>query len=457
MFDFPEIVFSPIEFLPPGETIYLVGGAIRDSLLNVPLKDVDYAITINPRDLARKFAEKHHGAFFALDQERNSYRVLLNPGSINRMEFDFIQLRGQSIVDDLQERDFTINAMAIDLFNPGRIIDPFSGGSDLLKKKLTPVRHTSIIEDPVRAIRAVRYATDLGLKIDKETIGLIEEAIQRLDDVSVERKRDEIFKVLSGKHIASAILLFKRFNVLNSVGLYAREDLNVTARFLQELDQYIRIVCRKSNAQLNQSFFNTSLLFKLDRFSEQLNCHFFHFEPSGRNHKSLLLFSGLFTKLPGDGLQEMLRRFALSSTEIEAVIKMVDGREEIIPFLTQANPLSRKDIYKFFKEAGGTGIDLVFSAFALVTSDLSNAGIQSDWLRTLENAEQCVESWFEHQEIINPKPLLNGKDLMFQFDLTPGPLIGELLESMKEEQASGQILTVAQALEWVERKIQFLS
>lgn len=453
MLQFPDIVFSPIEFLASGEAIFLVGGAIRDSLLNVTVKDIDYAVTVDPQGIARKFAEKHAGAFYVLDQERNSYRVLLNQASTKRMVFDFIQMRGNTIQDDLLERDFTINAMAVDLSRPGEIIDPLKGGRDLLDKRLKPVRESSIIDDPVRVIRAVRYAVDLGLSIDRETLLLIDQAVGCLDVISVERKRDELFKILAGKNIGTAMLLLKRFGIFSTLRLEVNDDLDFTARTLKSLDQCISIVCGKTDPQKSPAFLTTSLLLKFGRLSERLAEHFFDLDPSGRMRKSLTLFAGLFEANSDRILKDMLAKFALSTGEITTVGKIVSGRQKTETFLAQPGGIPNRDVYKFFKEEGEVGIDLVIFALSFVFSKALDGHTQFTWLGMLDNADKCLESWFEHPEIVNPKPLLNGKDLMFQFDLPPGPLVGDLLEGMKEEQASGEINTKVQALDWVEKKL----
>ena len=194
MFHFPEIVFKPLKYLLPGDSIFLVGGAIRDILIARPIKDIDFVVSRNPREIARKLADELDAAYFVLDEERNTCRVLLEQKSQNKIIFDFAQMRGGSIEEDLMKRDFTINAMAVDLSKPNVIIDPLRGEKDLIDKQLRLVTSTSLTDDPIRTIRAIRYAVNLGLRIEKDTSIRIHSAIEDLDRVSMERKRDELFK-----------------------------------------------------------------------------------------------------------------------------------------------------------------------------------------------------------------------------------------------------------------------
>ncbi|MDP3721803.1 MAG: hypothetical protein Q8R09_05015, partial [Anaerolineaceae bacterium] len=112
--------------MKPGEHLYLVGGAVRDALLSKPNQDLDFVCTGDPRIIGRKLADKLSGAFYMLDEERNACRVIVKNEQDEFLVFDFSQVRGQTLNDDLLERDFTINAIAIDLKNPSEIIDPLN-------------------------------------------------------------------------------------------------------------------------------------------------------------------------------------------------------------------------------------------------------------------------------------------------------------------------------------------
>jgi len=447
---FPPIVFEPLKFISPGQSIFLVGGAIRDIFLGLPLKDLDYAVSGDPRSIAKRLADQHDGHFYVLDDERHAYRVLLGREGQKPLDLDFIQMRGNSIAADLKERDFTINAMAMDLAQPEIIIDPLTGGRNLQQRLLKPVAPTSLLDDPVRAIRAVRYAASLGLKIDHETIELIKRAAKFLDSVSVERKRDELFKILAGHHIHPAIQLLHRFEILPKLGFPARQDVEIAGRQMEILDDILRLVCRKADPDKKQTFHLTSLLLKLSRFSEGLVSHYFDPEPSGRNRRDILVYS----ILAANGIsRDALAQFALSVEEMEIVLKLQGLASAAADLLHNPGELTHRELYRYFLGADQCGIDLVFLVLGKKLAELPDGNTQQTWLTLLDRAEQCLETWFEHPERVHPRPILSGKDLMFQFDLPPGPLIGELLDGLKEEQAAGVVSTRLDAIEWIESRL----
>ena len=195
MINLPEGLKALNPLLQQTEQYYLVGGAIRDALISRVSQDIDIVCSGDARNIARRLSDQISGSFFMLDEERNACRVIKKNPDGSRLVYDFSQFKGATIEADLLERDFTINAMAVDLSNPGEIIDPLKGGRDLAEKWLRPCKATSFIDDPLRVIRAIRYAVKYDLRIENSTIHLLKQAIEKLASVSRERKRDELFKI----------------------------------------------------------------------------------------------------------------------------------------------------------------------------------------------------------------------------------------------------------------------
>ena len=169
----PEIVFMPTysfspllasvqDALPPNQEIYLVGGAVRDVLLGRSSHDLDFAVPGDGIKLARRVANKMKGAFYPLDHERDTGRVVLIHADETRTVMDFATFRGENIEADLRDRDFTLNAIAYNL-QTASVFDPLNGASDLLAKHIRACTAESLTNDPVRVLRAVRLAAGLGL------------------------------------------------------------------------------------------------------------------------------------------------------------------------------------------------------------------------------------------------------------------------------------------------------
>ena len=160
----PVISFIPPEFhvhplveeikrlLTPDQEIYLVGGGVRDMLLQRESPDLDFALPADAIQIARRVANKLKADYFTLDEARDIGRVIVTDQYGKRSFLDFNRFQGgQDIELDLKERDFTINALAYDLRN-GSILDPLGGGRDLHTKKIRACSADAFKRDPVRIL-----------------------------------------------------------------------------------------------------------------------------------------------------------------------------------------------------------------------------------------------------------------------------------------------------------------
>jgi tRNA nucleotidyltransferase (CCA-adding enzyme) len=179
------------------EPVYLVGGAVRDLLLERPRADVDLVVEGDAAALAARLggAEVEHERFGTVKVELEGHEVdvasarseaYAEPGALPTVE------SGASIEEDLRRRDFTINALAIPLGEPS-LIDPFGGRADLERGQLRVLHSRSFLDDPTRAIRAARYAARFGFGLEPETERLLREA--NLGTVSVDRRRGELLRL----------------------------------------------------------------------------------------------------------------------------------------------------------------------------------------------------------------------------------------------------------------------
>ena len=131
-----------------------------------------------------------------------------------RLIVDVALINGENIYDDLKKRDFTINAMAVNLIEPDQIIDPLGGQRDLRIKKLTPCSESSFIDDPVRTLRAVRFIQNLALDFDPTIKPAIISASKNLPLISAERIRDELCQILGLSNLDRSYKLMAEFEIL---------------------------------------------------------------------------------------------------------------------------------------------------------------------------------------------------------------------------------------------------
>src|SRR3990172_2359206 len=150
--------------LPEEMPFYLVGGAVRDLLRGVPVHDLDLVLPTGAILTARRLADSIGAAFYPLDVERDTARLVLMQPNQPRLVIDIAALRGGDLHNDLHRRDFTINALALNLRQASALIDPLGGAMDLHARRLRACSPTALQEDPVRVVRAVRLAFSLELK-----------------------------------------------------------------------------------------------------------------------------------------------------------------------------------------------------------------------------------------------------------------------------------------------------
>ena len=221
-------------FSKAGFKAYLVGGAVRDMLMKVPPHDWDIATNATPQDVIKLFkfvvpTGIEHGTvtvhFKGTEIEVTTFRTEAgysdgrHPDSINY---------AATIEEDLARRDFTMNAIAASL-EDGQLVDPYGGQEDIKKKLIRTVglAHERFMEDGLRPVRALRFASKLGFSIEKDTYSEIfkEEIQKKALSISIERFRDEFEKILKSP--------------LPSVGLKLLEETGLLALFIPEFS-----VCR---------------------------------------------------------------------------------------------------------------------------------------------------------------------------------------------------------------------
>jgi poly(A) polymerase len=212
---FGELLKRVSVALPADMPVYLVGGAVRDAMLSIPTHDLDFALPGDALKVARQVANILGAAYYPLDLERETGRVILLDSPGNRLALDFASFRGSNLENDLRDRDFTINAMALDVHEPGKLIDPLGGARDLRQKQLRPCSALAFENDPVRILRCIRQAVALDFHILASTQELMRQAIPELKRVSPERLRDEIFRILDAPKSTTALRTMDILGVLD--------------------------------------------------------------------------------------------------------------------------------------------------------------------------------------------------------------------------------------------------
>ena len=445
----PEILLDLTQITSSNQPLYLVGGAVRDYLLGRSCKDYDIVCSQEARKAARNFADQMHGAFFTLDEARQTYRVLIGSDSDQKTMIDFATMRGNSIEEDLAARDFTINAMAIDLNAPNRIIDPHKGGRDLQEKWLRPVSADSFTADPLRVIRAIRYAVNLDLKLEPETSGMIRSSVGELEHVSAERKRDELFKILDGKNIHTSLSLMQHFHVLEHFPLLVNDDFARVQSLSRVLEELLGWLTGTTEIEKQAAFHQVSLFVQLQKYEENFREHFLVENSASRTRKALLFLTALLDTKSDEMQERNFEALALSVEELNCIMNFHRGYAECARLLHSSERPTAVEIYDFYRLTASSGVDLVVSNLAEYRTRIGAEFSNNEWLQRLTLAETLLKAWWEQPELIRPVPLLDGDEIIQSGQLPPGPIIGEILEALVYMQIAGSVKTKKEAFAWL--------
>lgn len=480
---FFELTSQIVDLIDKKQKIYLVGGAVRDHLLNRPIYDWDFVMEGNVIPFAKKTANHFGGAFFLLDSERNIARVLINDRGLP-LVFDFASLRGQSLVDDLSRRDFTVNAMAIDLAAPGTVIDYLNGKNALHERVLIPCSPQGFIDDPVRVLRTIRLSLGLGFSIAPQSTALIADAVSLIDKVSAERKRDELFKIFETGRSREAILwmdglglfgrLFPELEKYKSTSQSAPHIYTLWDHILNTIDYLDKIIqCLLSVQEIKIPGLSQAVSIEpILKFSPPISSILIDSFTSGRKRKALLVFSALlhdcgkvFTQTVDDNgrirflghekksaldAERIAGEWVLSRQEVDYIGKVVKHHMRI-HFLTSESGLpDNRSLHRYFRDVGEFGIDVALHSLADSLATWGPEIPPEKWKKELDIVTLLLETWFNNKdEVVYPPRLLSGEDIIRILNIPPGPLVGRLILDLQEAQVAGQVLTGEDAVHYI--------
>ena len=505
----PEVVFmpptSPLMFsplldsvraaLPDGLIVYLVGGAVRDALLGRPTHDLDFALERDAIKLARRVANTLKADFYPLDPERDTGRVLVTNEDGTRTMLDFSAFRGpdpstgsgQSLEADLRCRDFTLNAIALNL-NDNTIHDPLGGAMDLKEKRLRSCSPSAFTDDPVRILRGIRLAANFGFHILPETRALMKEAVGLLGNVSSERLRDELFRILDGPQPAACLRALDLLGVLDRVlpelstlkGVeqippHVHDVWDHTLAVVSYLESVLAALMPDTNPDKTNDLFKGLLELRIGRYRQQIGEYLSTPLAADRSLRGLLFLAALYhdvakpqaKKVDEEGqlrfwghdqqgaeiAAERARLLALSNDEIQRLETIIQNHMRIHfhtnRLMREGKPPSRRAVYRFFRDAGPAGVDICLLTLADLRATYEQTLPQETWAACLDVVRTMLAAWFEkREEQIAPPSLVDGNDLMRELSLQPGPLVGKLLEALREAQAVGTVTTHVEALSY---------
>ena len=406
------------------QKLFVVGGTLRDFLLQKPFSDFD----LTGKDAAEmgiNFSRSLNFTYISLDKTpgRRTVRVILD----QKKHLDFSDLQGMNIEEDLSRRDFTINAMAQPLpeFLSGIkvIIDPHKGREDLINKKIRVLQGPIISSDPLRMLRAFRFAATLNFEIDANTLTNISLYKTRLNESASERIWHELTLFLKTSDTLPLLKIMHDCGLLDCI-LPASNETFVQYQKVESLLKFPKETFPEYSNELNsKNFLNKHYLVKLSVLLMTQNS-----------------MSG--TNLARDNAKDY--NLQLSNSEKQLIKQAISGASSLTEiYLSSESNKYYELILKIHEE-------ILTSVILFVT--YSNPPNTED--RTLFCKKLLKFYYGQFLPIVSKKLLLNGEDIIHQFKLSPSPLFGKILNCVQKEQVLGKITTREEAIMLAEDIIQ---
>jgi len=436
------------EFLKETDS-FIVGGTIRSFLLNEITNDIDILTFNDIYEISKQISKLTKGTIVQLDE--TTIRVASD------LNYDISAPRGNNIFEDLNKRDFTINAIAYDIKN-NLIIDPLFGLSDIKEKIIRVCYDSAFIDDPLRMLRAVRFLSIYDFRIEMNTFNQIIKYSHLIKEVSSERIHYELIKMFSSENP------YKAFKTLI--------DTNLAFHIFPEL-----LELKKNFEHLEQNILEHTLKVVefLDFYLRYLDKSPFHyykhrFEILNKpENKAILVISAIFHDIAkpqtysyengevhfyghdvigAKMFKEIGRRLSFSRNEIKIISHII--LNHMHPHYLSSPETTRKAINRFLNRMGEWAFPLVLMAFcdALATK-LSHYGVSGH----LKIARIMEDLLIERENLANKPPrLITGYDIM-ERGLKPSPIYKKILQEIEDLRAEGIIKTREEALKMLDEII----
>jgi putative nucleotidyltransferase with HDIG domain len=447
------------------EGAWLVGGAVRDRLLDRPTTDFDVALAGDVPAAARALARALRGHPFKLSDGFGGWRVVARDHS---WQVDLLPLGGETIESDLAGRDLTINAIA-DPIAEGELVDPFDGVRDLRARRLRMVSPRAFAADPLRTLRLARLASELGFAADPDTLAAAAASAPALSAVSPERIFMELKLIVRSERALEGLALMDTLGATQAVlpELAGLRGIEQSKYHHLDVHEHTRAVLAETiaverdpepvfgeHAQGVRAVLAEPLANELTRGEALRFGALFHdvAKPTTRDvtAEGRITFFG-HDAAGAEMAAAVLRRLRASERLCEYVSALTRHHLRL-GFLVHQTPLTRRAVYDYLKACDPVQVEVTVLSVAdrLATR---GSGSERAIARHLELARQLVGealAWRRNP----PRPPVRGDQLARALRLAPGPEIGRLLAELEAETFAGEIAGREDAIERARELLQ---
>ena len=422
-----------------GYKAYLVGGCTRDIFLGLKPNDWDIATDARPEEIQGLFEDAfYENEFGTVGIKSGSEDPTLKIVEITtfRKEGRYTDKRhpdevvfSKSIEDDLARRDFTINAIAIDMVESEDPIDPFGGRDDLKRKMIRAVGNASerFGEDALRLMRAVRLSAQLGFKIEEKTLEAIKKEAKSIKDIALERVRDEFSKLLMSQGATDGIRLLQETGLLKEIIPELSEGTGVEQNKHHIYDVFEHNVHSLEYA-VGKDFSLDLRLASLLHDVGKVGTREWKNDPRGEKMKNGK--NGDWTFYQHQYLGEKLSRDILNRLKYpKEVVKRVALLVREHMFVYDPEMVTEKGVRRLIRRVGEENVDALIK---VREADRIGSGVPKAQPYRLRHLQAMIEK--AKEEPVSVKQLkVDGNLLIKEMNMEPGPRMGQILAILLEE------------------------
>jgi poly(A) polymerase len=449
-----------------------VGGAVRDRLLGRATADLDLVVAGDPGEAAGRVAQAAGGAAcFELSHDYGAWRVVARD---HAWQLDVEPMRGGDLDADLALRDFTINAIAEPLAG-GAPVDPLGGLADLRAGRLRMATPGSFAADPLRVLRLVRIAVELGLQPDAETARAAAQQARALASVSAERVFMELCRTLAAPaarrgvemlaELGALAVVLPELDAMRGVEQNRFHHLDVYGHTLEVLDRTIELTSGAESpfplpvdlatplrALLAEPLADGLTRAQALRWGALLHDSAKPLTRELRGARGGVTFFGHDVR--GAELARAVLARLRASERLRAHVAALVREHLRLGFLVhEPQPLSRRALYTYLRACEPVEVDVTLLS---VADRLATRGdrAQESTEAHLRVARQLLPEALRWRAQGPPRPLLRGDELAGELGIATGPQLGVLLEGIAEAQYAGELRTRDQALRYARKLLQ---
>ncbi|MBU1125545.1 MAG: HD domain-containing protein [Candidatus Omnitrophica bacterium] len=443
--------------------LFLVGGLIRDALLRRESQEPDFDLCLKEGAIAfaRPLAKQLKAGFVVLDKEHGACRIVVRLDQKN-YTLDFTDFRAKTLEKDLCLRDFTINAIGLSLKEvlaqkEAHFVDPTGGMKDLRDKIIRVPGPESFAQDPLRIVRAFSFSAALDFAIEPKTLRMAHLQRKKLPLVSLERIRDEFFRLFEAEASYKRLVSMDECGILKVIipeikpmrnryqGPY--HHLDIWKHTLETIKKYEELLGELARNCDIQEYLRTPLsrgrtrraLIKLGALLHDIG------KPAAqRRRDGKIKFHG-HERIGMHISKEIAKRLKLSNDEIRALEKMVMWH--LRPgYLGDTDRPTARAVFRYFRDTQEEAVSTLLLSIADQRATRGRLTTKAAVIQHERVALRLIKEYFRRKKEKKPARLINGDEVMHRFRLSPSPLVGKILSEIEEQCAIGKITTKKEAL-----------